>query len=185
MKNKIRVYLRALEIEDHIFIHKWRQDDEISRNFGGIKMFASSLNEKKWVEDRIFDKQNVSCAICLKETDEFIGCIFLSDIDMHNRSGHCPTFIGEKSYWGKGYATEARMLMLHYAFHERGLNRIWARIIEDNIGSTKMLEKCGYQKEGLMRQSSFKDGELKNEYLYAVLKEDFEKIWIEKNRDEL
>lgn len=176
MKKKIRVYLRAFEIDDYIKIHEWRQDKDILRNFGGVPLFASSLNEKKWVEDRIFDKNSVSCAICLKETHDFIGCIFLNEIDSHNRTGHVPIFIGEKEFLGKGLATEARILMLKYAFFDRGLNRIWARVIEDNIGALKMLEKTGYKKEGKLRQSNFKNGQLFNEYLLAVLKRDIEKI---------
>ncbi|HEM48977.1 MAG TPA: N-acetyltransferase, partial [Caldithrix sp.] len=81
MKKKIRVYLRALEIDDHIKLHQWRNDKDIGRNFGSIPLFTSTSNEKKWVEERIFDKESVSCSICLKETDEFIGCIFLIDMD--------------------------------------------------------------------------------------------------------
>ncbi len=179
MKKKIRVYLRAFELDDHVKIHQWRQDREIIRNFGGVPLFSSSLNEKKWVEDKIFDKDNVSCAICLKETNEFIGCIFLNDIDYHNRSGHVPVFIGKKEYWGKGYAAEARILMLKYAFFERGLNRIWARVLEDNQGALKMHNKTGYKQEGLLRQSAYKDGEFVNEYMLSVLKEDFIKIFDE------
>lgn len=173
---KIRVYLRAFEIEDHIKIHQWRQDKDIARNFGGLPLFTSTLNEKKWVEEKIFDKNSVSCAICLKESDEFIGCIFLNDINYHNRSGHIPIFMGEKQYWGKGFATDARLLMLNYAFINRGLERIWAKVLEDNIGALKMLEKTGYKKEGLLRKSNFKDGKFLNEIYLAVLKDDFLKI---------
>jgi len=176
LDNKVKVYLRALEPDDYLKIHEWRQDEEIAKYFGGVRLFSSTLNEKKWVEERIFDKETVSCAVCLKETNEFIGCIFLNTIDLHNRSGHCPGFIGEKKYWGKGYASDARMLMLKYAFFERGLERIWASIIEDNVGSIKMVEKCGYIKEGLIRRSIFRDGRFYNQYLMAVLREDFLKV---------
>ena len=174
--NKLNTYLRALEIDDYMKIHKWRQDPEIARNFGGIPLFSSSENEKKWVENKIFDKENVCCAICLKEKNEFIGCIFLNNIDYHNRTGHVPIFMGEKKHWGKGYATEARVLMLYYAFFKRGLNRVWARVLEDNIAALKMLERTGYKKEGLLRKSSFKDGRYVNEVYLGVLKEDFEKV---------
>ncbi len=170
---KIRVYLRAFEIDDHVLLNKWRQDKEISHNFSGIPLFSSLENEKQWVESRIFDKQSVSCAICLKETDEFIGAIFLNEIDYHNRSGHIPVFIGEKGYWGKGYATDARILMLHYAFFERGLERIWARVLEDNIPALKMLEKSGFKREGVLRKSKFKNGEFVNEIYLGILKNDF------------
>ncbi len=42
----------------------------------GTHRFTSTLNEKKWLEEKIFDKNNVNCAIYIKETNEFIGCIF-------------------------------------------------------------------------------------------------------------
>jgi len=173
---KIRVYLRALEIDDYIKIHRWRNDREISRNFGGVPLFTSTANEKKWVEDKIFDRNSVSCAICLKENDEFIGCIFLNDIDYHKRSGHVPVYIGEKKIWGKGYATDARVLMLKYAFFDRGLQRVWAHVLEDNKAALRMLEKVGYIKEGFLRKSNFKDGLFVNEHYLAVLKEDFEEV---------
>lgn len=170
---QIRVYLRALEMDDYVKIHQWRNDDEIRRNFSGVPMFSSTENEKKWVENRIFDKNNVTCAVCLKETDEFIGLVFLNDIDYHNRRAHAPSFIGEKQYWGKGYASDARILILKYAFVERGLERIDAYVIDDNIGSCKMAEKTGYKKEGILRKSHFVDGVFHDEIVYGCLKEDF------------
>lgn len=176
---KIRVYLRAFEIEDHVLLHKWRQDKDVLHNFSGVPLFSSKENERQWVESKIFDKQNVSCAICLRETDEFIGAVFLNDIDYHNRSGHIPTFIGEKSHWGKGYATDARILMLYYAFFERGLERIWARVLETNISALKMLEKSGYKQEGLLRRSKFRNGDYVNEIYLGVLKDDFIKVMSE------
>jgi len=172
----IRVFLRALEIEDHIKIHQWRQDVEIKRNFSGMPLFSSTLNEKNWIESKILDKNNVSCAICIKGTNEFIGCIFLNDIDYHNRSGHIPVFMGEKQYWGLGYATDARILMLHYAFYDRGLERIWAKVIEDNTAALRMLEKTGYKKEGVLRKSIFREGKFVNEIFLGIIKEDFEEV---------
>lgn len=175
MKKKIRVYLRAFEIADHIKIHQWRQDKEIARNFGGVPLFSSSENEKKWIEEKIFDKNNVSCAICLKENDEFIGCVFLTTIDYHNRSARGGLFIGEKKHLSKGYGTEARLLMLKYAFFARGLERVWAIVLEDNLAAIKMHEKTGYKKEGILRKARFKEGRFINAIPMAVLKEDFVK----------
>jgi len=177
MFNKFRVYLRALEIEDYKITFEWRKDLEIQYGFNDKRVFVSSENERKWLETAINDFSKVSLGICLKENDKLIGMTFLNDIDMHNRTGHCPSLIGDKEYWGKGYATEARMLILHHAFIDRGLNRVWAKIITDNIASIRMCEKCGYKKEGELRQSRFKNGNMVNQYLYAVLKEDFIKIW--------
>ena len=130
---------------------------------------------KKWVENAIFDKENIYLAICLKENDEYIGNAYINDIDWINKSAHAPSMIGEKKYWSKGLATEARMLLLDFAFRERGFNRIWAHILEDNIGSRRMCEKCGYKEEGILRESVYKNGEFKNQIVMSVLRAEFEK----------
>lgn len=173
--SSFRVYLRALELEDYKRIHEIRSEQDVIAGYSKYNTYASSENDKKWVESRIFNKEEVTCAICLKETDELIGVVFLLDIDMHNRVGHCPVFI-DKAYWGKGYGTEVRMLILKYAFYERGLNRIYACVNEDNVGSIKMLQKCGFVVEGKMRKSHFSNGDYKDQYVLGCLKEDFDKI---------
>lgn len=68
------------------------------------------------------------------------------------------------------------MLILKYAFHERGLERIWARVLEDNVGSLRMCEKTGHKTEGLLRRSKFVNGKFMNQYILSVLREDFELI---------
>ena len=63
--------------------------------------------------------------------------------------------------------------MLHYAFFERGLERIWARVLADNSGALKMHEKTGFKKEGLLQKSKFRGGKFVNEVYLGLLKEDF------------
>ncbi|MEG2318200.1 MAG: GNAT family protein [Rikenellaceae bacterium] len=174
-----RVYLRGLEIDDYKAIHEIKKDTDVLYGYSKYNTYPSSENDKKWVESRIFNKDEVTCAICLKETDELVGVIFLLKIDLFNRTGESPIFLS-KRYWNNGYATEARMLMLKYAFFERGLNRVTDYVIEENLGSLKMHEKCGYRKEGLLRQSMFKGGKLINQYVLGCLKEDFEKLFEER-----
>lgn len=176
MKKQFRVYLRALEPDDYLMIHKWRNDPEVALFFSGTRRFTSTLNEKKWVEDRIFDKTSVSCAICIKDSDEMIGCAFINEIDHMNRTGKSGIFIGEKRYWSKGYATDALILILKHVFIDKGLQKVWAGVFEENTASLKMAEKCGYKVEGVMAKHSFVDGEFKNIVMVAVFVEDFLEI---------
>lgn len=173
--NEFSVYLRGLEIDDAEMIFSIHKEPAIIKGFLSYNNFPSFSNEKKWLESKISNTKDVSTAICLKETDELIGCIFLNDINLLNRSGHCPVFISSK-FQGKGYATQARILILQYAFYERGLNRIVAYVNENNISSLRVLEKCGYKIEGFMRQSRYQEGLLINQYILSILKEDFDKI---------
>lgn len=125
--------------------------------------------EKKWVEDTIFNSKDVKLAICLCETERYIGNVYMTDIDMLKRSCHSHVLIGEKDCWGKGYAREALLEAIDYMFKERNIHRIQANILESNVQSLKMHEKCGYKIEGLMRDSVFKNGKFHNQYILSIL----------------
>lgn len=172
-----RIYLRALEPDDYKTSVHWRNDEEIKEMLGGPKYFVSSEKERQWVLNAINDNNRIVLAICLKENDKYIGNIMLQEIDWINRSAHVPILLGDKDEWGKGYATEARMLMLKFAFEERGLERIWGEILESNINSLRMNEKCGFKVEGLKRNSIFKNGRFQNQIIVSILKEEFEEFY--------
>ena len=58
----------------------------------------------------------------------------------------------EPTYWGKGIASSALLLVKDFLFHECHAERIQALVEPDNIASIRVLEKCGYVREGLLRQ---------------------------------
>lgn len=168
MENK-RIYLRALEPDDYKISIKWRKDDDIWNMLGGSKYFVSEAYEKKWVEDAIFNSKDIKLAICLCNNDRYIGNVYMTDIDMLKRSCHSHILIGEKDCWGKGYAREALQEAIHYMFKERNIHRIQAKILESNIQSLRMHEKCGYKVEGIMRDSIYKNGKYQNQYILSII----------------
>jgi len=168
-----RVYLRAFEPDDYKTTIKWHNDNEIWKMVGSPKYYVSTEYEKKWIEDAIWNKDQIKLGICLKENDALIGFCSLSKIDMLNRSAEISIMIGNNNYWGKGLGSEAILLLSDFAFNERGYNRIWARILESNIASKKMFEKCGYITEGLLRQSIYKNGKFQNQVIMSNLQEEF------------
>ena len=169
-----RVYLRALEPEDYKTSVKWRNDDEIWSMLGGRKYFVSSAYEQKWVADAIQNSKEVRLAVCDKETNRYIGNVYLTDIDYVNRTAASHVLIGEREFWGKGLATEAYRLLLAYAFNELGLHRIEAKVLESNVASRKMHAKCGYVEEGIRRAAIFKNGAFQNQVILAVLREEYD-----------
>jgi len=171
--DSFRVYLRAFEPDDYQTTVKWHNDNEIWGMVGSPKYFVSHEYEKKWIEDAIWSKAQIKLGICLKENDKLIGVEILHEIDMLNRKAQWGYMLGDKEYWKDGYGTEAGFLMLDFAFSERGFNRIWAVVLEDNIGSLKMLEKCGFQVEGVLRQSIFKQGRFHSQVVLSLLQEEF------------
>lgn len=165
-----RVYLRAFEIDDYKTSIHWRRDDTIWSMLGGPKYFVSEAYEKKWIENEIFNSRDVKLAVCLIESNKHIGNVYFTDINQINQSCHSHVLIGEKDCWGKGYAKEALLLGIDYMVNQRNIHRFEAKILESNNASLKMHQKCGFEIEGLLRQSVYKDGQFQNQYITSLIK---------------
>ena len=72
-----------------------------------------------------------------------------------------------ETMWGRGITTEAVALVSEYIFSERNMLRLFAVPFADNQASRRVLEKAGYACEGIMRASSVKAGERRDQALYA------------------
>lgn len=164
-----RIYLRALEPSDYKVSIKWRKDNHIWDMLGGTKYFVSEAYEKKWVEDTIFTSKDLKLAVCLVENDRYIGNVYMTDIDMINRSCQSHILIGEHDCWGKGYAGEALIQAVEYMNKERGIRRFEAYILENNHQSIRMHQKCGYVLEGVKRSAIYKSGKYHNQCILSLL----------------
>lgn len=71
--------------------------------------------------------------------------------------------------WGKGYMPEAIAALLRYSFEGLNLNRVEARVIPANQGSARVLLKCGFRLEGLLRENLFSRGAYHDVEVYAIL----------------
>ena len=90
--------------------------------------------------------------------------------DIERISAELGYWIGEE-FWGRGIATAAIKLVTGFALANRGLVRVFAVPFATNVGSIRALEKAGYQREGMMRSSALKDGTIRDQYLYAIIRE--------------
>lgn len=165
-----RVYLRAFEPDDYKTTIKWRKDDVIWDMLGGTKYFVSEAYEKQWIENTIFNSKDVKLAVCLDENDKHIGNVYMTNINEINRSCVSHVLIGEKEYWGHGYAREALLLAIDYMFNERNMHRIQANVLTSNIASLKMHEKCGYKLEGTLREAVYKNGKYQDQWVLGLVK---------------
>ena len=101
----------------------------------------------------------------------------LSDIAWKDGTGHTGALIGEKDCWGKGYGTEAKMLLLHWAFTELNLRKITSSVIAFNKRSQRYLKKTGYVVEGVQKKQNFVHNRYCDCLLMAVFKRDFMPLW--------
>jgi RimJ/RimL family protein N-acetyltransferase len=56
-----------------------------------------------------------------------------------------------RKWWDQGYTTEAVLAVTEQLFKHQGVLRVWAWVDEENYASTRVLEKAGFQREGILR----------------------------------
>jgi len=78
-------------------------------------------------------------------------------------------------YWGRGIATAALLTVTSHAFRAHGeLRRLYAVPFAWNPASARVLQKAGYRCEGTLRQSAIKDGRILDQWMYAILREEWQ-----------
>ncbi len=90
--------------------------------------------------------------------------------DVHAKSAHIGYWLGEP-YWGRGIMTDAVKAVAGHALAELGFARLEAPVYEWNPASMRVLEKCGFEREAVLRKSVFKDGQLIDCMLYVKVKD--------------
>ncbi len=86
--------------------------------------------------------------------------------DVHARCAEVGYWLGEP-YWGRGIMTAVVRRMTDHALGDPGFLRLEAPVFAWNLSSMRVLETCGYVREGVLRKSVFKDGEVIDCVLYA------------------
>ena len=77
-----------------------------------------------------------------------------------------------RAFWNQGFATEAARRVVHHCFIDHGVNRISATTVPDNAASIRVLQKLGFQEEGVLRDWAFWKGEFKDLRCFSLLKKD-------------
>ena len=99
-----------------------------------------------------------------------VGSVAASRLgNIHRRTAEMGYYVGE-DYWGRGVATAAVRAACDWLFEHTDILRIFAEPFERNGASCRVLEKAGFQLEGLMRKNAVKDGEVLNMKMYARVK---------------
>jgi len=166
------VYLRALESDDLERTHKWHNDHRMYNIMGGTFHYVSRATEEEWLRKKqAYSPQEVSLAICLTETSQHIGNIYLRAIDWIARHAELQIWIGEPDQRSRGYGYAAISLFLKYAFDTLGLRRIYLYVLEGNP-SIRLYEKCGFIVEGKLRKHAFIGGEFKDFFIMGLCVDD-------------
>lgn len=176
MYNGEKVRLREYRKEDIPLAQAFMNDMEVRRNlWPGIPFPMTLKDEEQW-----FEKNSALCdaynfAIETLDEGKYIGGCGLVQVDWKNRKTTVGIMIGEKSFWGKGYGTDAMKVLIRFIFEQMNLDKIKLNVYSFNERAIKCYQKCGFKTEGVLRKELFRDGAYYDEILMAILREDYEK----------
>jgi RimJ/RimL family protein N-acetyltransferase len=164
------LYLRPIEDTDLPNIQRWNNDPETRQFMTGAEPF-NATSARRWFDTVVCNpaKSDLVMAIVLNEHDRHIGYLGLHHIDWRDRNASTTTVIGEKDARGKGYAPEAKDLMVEYAFDTLGLHRLTCRVLSENTASIKSVIKSGFVEEGRDRESLFREGRWMDDVRFGLL----------------
>jgi ribosomal-protein-alanine N-acetyltransferase len=126
--------------EDYV---RWINDPEVNMYLETRGNYTLDLL-KSYIEEQ-YNNEVYFWAIHLKSSNKHIGNIKIAPINVETKSGEYGILIGDKSNWGKGFASEATTRIINYCFNELGLSKITLGVIEDNITAVNLYKKLGFK----------------------------------------
>ena len=165
-----RLILREWQETDQEALVRYANNRKVWR--GLREIFPQTYSEKDaqwWVSHHRDNPRQHAFAI--EYSREAIGGISLDQLeDVHQKTAELGYWLGEP-FWGQGLGTEAVGGITDWGFANLDIIRIQACVYANNPASMRVMEKLGYQPEGCLKKSIFKDGQILDQIIYAKIKE--------------
>lgn len=148
-----RLEIRQIRHEDLTDLFAVHSVDAVNR-FLPYSTWRNEDDAQAWwerVQQRTSDGKAMQFVICDVQAARVMGACILFAYDREHQRAELGYAIGQ-AYWGKGYAREAMLCFLDYAFNDIGLRRVEARVDTRNQASIQLLLRLGFTEEGCLRQ---------------------------------
>ncbi len=169
-----RVLLREPREDDGAGLFRYTSDPEVTR-FLAVEPPGTVDDTLFFIEkcrERRCQGTEYVFVIADVFSDEPMGIICLRHIDPAMRTAQIGTWLA-RDRWGSGANAEAKRLLLDFAFDRLRLHRVEARIAVGNARSMRAFERLGAAREGVLRESFYKDGKYHDQHLYVILEQEW------------
>lgn len=171
-----KIFLSPLAKEDDFSTYAQWINDQDTTLFMGSGRFPLSIDAlREYVDEYNHSKDGMLLGIFSNASSKHVGNITLHQIDWRNQNAEMGIIIGDRNSRGKGYATEAIMLVVEHAFNKLGLHKLYAGMIKGNEASQCAFEKVGFKVEGTLKQHFYLNGGYHDCYRIGFLRSEFEK----------
>ena len=173
-----KVYLREWKTDDATDLAEAINNKKVLDNLrDGIPYPYTEKDAAEFIAATLSADKDTQYAFAICYGDKVIGSIGVFRRDnVHRLTAEMGYYIAEP-YWGKGVMTEAVRQMCDYVFENTDIIRIFAEPYAHNNASCKVLEKAGFQFEGVLRQNAVKNGQIVDMRMYAIIKDSKEPVF--------
>lgn len=162
--------IRTWRPEDRYQLADLLNNPNIQNNLrDGLPFPYTADDAGEYISSMLSADPDKTFAFAVTANDLLVGSIgvFRQD-NIHARTAEMGYYIGEP-YWGKGLATSAVKQTCRFIFERTDILRIFAEPFAHNLASCRVLEKAGFQLEGVLRSNAVKNGAVLDMKLYALL----------------
>lgn len=161
-------------IEKAVNARHWRNEQLLNQFFRQVGLISEE-HHKKWLEN-IETSSIKMFSIIDSKTAYCFGVCGLTSIDYIHRKAEISCYTSPSTssdIINYNLEKSAIKTIIHFGFHELNLNRIWAETFETHADHLKMLDELGLQREGVLKQSYFKNGKYIDSIIHAALRSGF------------
>ena len=171
-----RLIIRQSIIDDCALFARWEEMEEVNRWFTMDHDKSYNLVVQEFILRNV-EKDMLQFTIVLKETEEPIGRIWISQINDHYDSLDLSRiYIADPAMRGHGYGEEALRTILEYCFIRLHRERVTLDHIPDNEVAANLYTKLGFQYEGVARHAGKKDGRYVDLKQMSMLRSEYAKM---------
>ncbi|MEG0377541.1 MAG: GNAT family protein [Eubacterium sp.] len=163
--------IRQWKIEDAEKLAEMLNNKKILDNLrDGLPYPYGVRDAEEYITAMLSADQTKTFAFAVTAEDQVVGSIGVFRCEnIHDRTAELGYYIGEP-YWGKGIGTCAVKQICAFVFKNTNMIRIFAEPFAYNTASCRILEKSGFQFEGLLRSNAVKNGKIVDMKMYGLIK---------------
>ena len=168
----MKTKLRKWKMEDAQQLSEMLNNQKILANLRDGLSFPYTIDDaKEYIQAMLDADQDQTFAYAITDEERVIGSIgvFRKD-NIHFQTAELGYYIAEPD-WGQGHGTRAVKQIGELIFETTDIIRIFAEPFARNLGSCRILEKAGFQLEGILRKNALKNGRTEDMKLYALVRE--------------
>ncbi len=124
------------------------------------------LGRYVWSEEQRAPDRAVRFAIVMRSSDTLVGTIGFHSILPQDRVAELAYDLAPQA-WGQGIATHLVQLLVNWAHWHAKIVRVQATVLESNERSAKVLERAGFEREGLLRAYRVVRGTPQDFYMFS------------------